>query len=106
MRRYKGTFDILFGLEHSIEEGGDGGAVPQRILGKDGDLQRMQRELQMKKQAVRIVSTRREESSSQSVATWESQSLATKEELPQRGLSCKEVCVSSRCTSGTRKAGL
>ena len=52
-----------------IEEGGNGGAVQQKRPRKDGDLQRMQRELPKERQAVRIVSTHQEEFLWQSTAT-------------------------------------
>ena len=80
MRRYTGKCDIFFRIEHRLR--------------KDGDLQRTQRESQMKQQAVRIVSTRRVGSLLQWIGIWEQlsekkeqwhQSQATMVELPKRG---------------------
>ena len=58
----------------------NGGAVQQREAKKDGYLQRMQQELPMKEQAVRIVSTRHVVSLLQSIATWEQLSEKEKEQ--------------------------
>ena len=62
MRRYTGTFDVFFGLEHRLKKGGNGGTIQQRERPrKDGGLQRAQQELLRKWQAMRIISTRQEE---------------------------------------------
>ena len=60
MRRYKRKCDIFFATEHRLRK-----ERPR----KDGDLQRMQRELPKERQAVRIVSTHQEEFLWQSTAT-------------------------------------
>ena len=51
MRRYKGTFDIFFGIEHRLRKE----AERQR---KHGDLRRVQQESMRKRQEMRITSTR------------------------------------------------
>ena len=69
MRRYKGTFDIFFGIEHRLgkEDMEWRNSLTKRPR-KDGDLQRVQQELLRKRQAMRIVSTRQEEVRWQSTA--------------------------------------
>ena len=100
MRRCKGTFDVLFGIEQQIEEGGNGGAVQQRNQGRTEIWHLTQQELPMKAQAVRIERIRQEEFSWQSTATWEqlweqdkgrlSRSQEMKEELPKHGRTSEE----------------
>ena len=70
MRRYKGTCGIFLGIEHRLRKEEMVMHFKERPR-KDGDWQRMQQESPMKEQAVRIVSTRRVESSWQSTVTWE-----------------------------------
>ena len=61
MRRYKGTFDIFFGVEHRVRKEENGGALSTRKPNKVGDLQQTQQVSLTRKQSVRIVSTRQEE---------------------------------------------
>ena len=74
MRRYKGTFDLFFG----IEDGGGSSKEPR----KGGGSQPTRQGQPTQMEEVRIASTRREESSWQSTATWEQ--LLTKEKDPLR----------------------
>ena len=78
MRRYTGKCEIFFGTEHRLEKEEMEEQFNRERQRKDGDLQRTQQESPIKEQAVRIVSTRRVESSLQSIVTWEQ--LSEKEE--------------------------
>ena len=95
MRRYKGKCEIFFGIEHRLrKEEMDGGAVQQRSQGRM-DICRRFRDLPMKLQAARIVSTHQEEFLWQPTATWEQlwewkkgrsvRSQEMKEESPRHG---------------------
>ena len=53
MRRYKGTFDVFFGIEHRLRKE-EMEAQFNRSQRRDGDLLLMQQQSLMKEQAVRI----------------------------------------------------
>ena len=87
-RRYKGTFDIFFGMEHrsQVEEGGNGGGVQQKRRRKDGGLRLTRRESRTKEHAARIKSIHQEECLLQSTAIWEESLERKKEQLcPSQG---------------------
>ena len=68
LRRYKGKCDIFFGVEHRLRKQEMEEQLNKEAK-KDGGSQRMQRELPIKQQAVRMVSTYQEEFLWQSTAT-------------------------------------
>ena len=61
MRRNKGTFDILFGIEQRIRKEEMEEEQFTKKTRKDGGLQGARRESQMRVQTVKIISTRQEE---------------------------------------------
>ena len=75
----------------------------------------MQQTRRVSQLRTRAMKTRWEESLWRLTGTWEQSweqkkerlnpSQATKEESPKHGSMYEEVCVSSRCASGTRKVG-
>ena len=86
VRRYKGTFDVLFGIEHRLRNSST--ERPRKEV-----LRLMQQESLMREQAVRIERIHQEEFLWQSTATWEqlreqkkwrlSRSQEMKDELPK-----------------------
>ena len=70
MGRYKGTFDVFFGMEYRLRKE-EMEEQFNREAKEEEDLRRVQQESQRKWQETTIVSTRQEEFLLQSTVTWE-----------------------------------